>query len=394
MRSLNIKLYNSGWVKETIGDFNSGGGYVGGLDLVFDEDNRPFVGVVVKETPDGNANVLVMSADFSMDPLVCGDYGTEYLDLDFDENCYIDFGDLNVLAQDWLKCTTPGGVGCSASPTADVPPPFEIYPGSATVDGDLSDWDGALWIAMDQTFYGFPADLTNAKWAARWDDATNRIYMAIKGTDTFHFFNDTYVQWDAQDFVEVYVDADNSDYTPLQPTNYVYAQQWTIGPDAGGTYDVWGGGEWVYIVGSLPAAGYTAAVDVTGDVISYELALPPFELFYYTGTPANVEVDLEAGLTVGLDVIMGTRYSASGQPYDFGMLCENTISNGGKYNDASTFRDYELKAAGAGACGGWGYLEGDLDTDCIVNLADFAMFAEDWMKCTDPAVGDCDKYWK
>ena len=378
------KLYNTGWVKETIGNFESGGNCLQGLDLVFDEDNRPFVAIVVKEAPDADPNVLLLAEGISTDPQVCGEYGTLYHDYDFDKNCYVDFGDLKVIAADWLECTTPEGVGCAVAPGADVPPPYDIYPGTATIDGDLSDWADVQWIAMDMLSYGAPTDLSNAEWAARWDDASNRILLAVRGTDTFHFFSDYPIQWDGQDSIEVYVDANNSDATPLVPFQFKYAQQWTIGPDADDTNDLWGGGEWVNIsYGASTPTGYTAAVDVTGNVISYELALPPFALYYAAGTPANVEVDLAVGLTVGLDVIMGTRTSSSGQPYDFGMVCENTV--GGKYDNASLFPNFTLKAAGTGSCGDWGYLDGDLDPDCVVNLGDFAVFAEEWMACTDPA---------
>ncbi len=40
------------------------------------------------------------------------------------------------------------------------------------------------------------------------------------------------------------------------------------------------------------------------------------------------------------------------------------------------------------ACGDWGYLAMDFDQNCYVDLADFAAFAGDWMKCTDPADPD------
>ncbi|MCP4711544.1 MAG: hypothetical protein GY869_23240 [Planctomycetes bacterium] len=41
------------------------------------------------------------------------------------------------------------------------------------------------------------------------------------------------------------------------------------------------------------------------------------------------------------------------------------------------------------ACGDWGYLPADLNEDCIVNLLDFAKFAESWLFCTDPTKPGC-----
>ena len=40
-------------------------------------------------------------------------------------------------------------------------------------------------------------------------------------------------------------------------------------------------------------------------------------------------------------------------------------------------------------CGDWGYLPADLNEDCMVNLLDFAKFAESWLYCTDPTKPGC-----
>ena len=40
-------------------------------------------------------------------------------------------------------------------------------------------------------------------------------------------------------------------------------------------------------------------------------------------------------------------------------------------------------------CGAWGYISMDFNRDCIVNLGDFALFAESWLECTNPKVADC-----
>ncbi|MBN1125358.1 MAG: hypothetical protein JXA82_10145 [Sedimentisphaerales bacterium] len=41
-------------------------------------------------------------------------------------------------------------------------------------------------------------------------------------------------------------------------------------------------------------------------------------------------------------------------------------------------------------CGAWGFQELDLDEDCVVNLSDFALFAESWLTCTQPYAEGCD----
>ena len=41
------------------------------------------------------------------------------------------------------------------------------------------------------------------------------------------------------------------------------------------------------------------------------------------------------------------------------------------------------------ACGDWGYLAGDVNHDCKVNLVDLAMTASDWLRCTVPDQAGC-----
>jgi hypothetical protein len=41
-------------------------------------------------------------------------------------------------------------------------------------------------------------------------------------------------------------------------------------------------------------------------------------------------------------------------------------------------------------CGDWGYKRADLNYDCKVDFEDFAIFAEDWLKCTTPGGQDCE----
>ncbi len=40
-------------------------------------------------------------------------------------------------------------------------------------------------------------------------------------------------------------------------------------------------------------------------------------------------------------------------------------------------------------CGDWGYVEMDFNRDCYVDATDLALFATQWMACTDPSCGRC-----
>jgi len=41
-------------------------------------------------------------------------------------------------------------------------------------------------------------------------------------------------------------------------------------------------------------------------------------------------------------------------------------------------------------CGRWGYQPSDFDENCTVDLLDYAVFAEEWNRCTDPAEAGCE----
>ncbi len=40
-------------------------------------------------------------------------------------------------------------------------------------------------------------------------------------------------------------------------------------------------------------------------------------------------------------------------------------------------------------CGNWGYYDGDLNHDCFVDMQDFLLLAEQWLRCTDPSHSPC-----
>ncbi|HBG28557.1 MAG: hypothetical protein A2Y10_19940 [Planctomycetes bacterium GWF2_41_51] len=41
------------------------------------------------------------------------------------------------------------------------------------------------------------------------------------------------------------------------------------------------------------------------------------------------------------------------------------------------------------SCGDWGYLNTDFNTDCVVDFKDIALFAEQWLTCTNPTGEGC-----
>ena len=102
------------------------------------------------------------------------------------------------------------------------------------------------------------------------------------------------------------------------------------------------------------------------------------------GEPTIIS-DLQAGDDVGFDVVANTRWGSEG----FGMRSENLMT--GKFNDAGQFQLYTLYE---GDCGRWGFFDADVDRNCEVDLADFAVLAGGWLHCTDPDNAACDQSWR
>ncbi|MHB0947426.1 MAG: hypothetical protein ACYC3B_09670 [Sedimentisphaerales bacterium] len=69
--------------------------------------------------PNGSDNWAFCGIDYVrikrvvIDPNNCGDAGTVYLEMDFNEDCIVDFEDLGDFASQWLQCTDPQDPYCA-----------------------------------------------------------------------------------------------------------------------------------------------------------------------------------------------------------------------------------------------------------------------------------------
>ena len=233
----------------------------------------------------------------------------------------------------WRSClVVAGGLGLlTGTATAQI---YDMARGNVTVDGVISpgEWDHAYWMDMDQVYYGNPVDLGDASWAALWNETENAIYVAVVGTDTSHVMH-AHTAWDGQDCLEFYVNARNDDISDYLPRYYDYAQQYRIGWDEalGSLFVVMGAGDPV-----PPAAQPEMAFDLTGNRLTYEFKLRPFDVFDYSNVTASTEIPLSTGMVVGVDVLLNSRTVGGG----FGVLCENAMPQ--KDTDAGSFLDHRL----------------------------------------------------
>ena len=88
---------------------------------------------------------------------------------------------------------------------------YTIPHGTITVDGDLSEWDNAIWLDLDQDYYGENGeanDVLEAKFALQWNSTTNKVYAAVKVHDMCQVLSDFPFNWNTNDHLEVYMQGD------------------------------------------------------------------------------------------------------------------------------------------------------------------------------------------
>jgi len=235
-------------------------------------------------------------------------------------DCKVDFRDFAVMASEWLNCGS------------DRPDGWGFIPqGSVTVDGDISEWTASIWWPLDIAYWRSPTDVPSARFALKWNDTTQKVYVAVEVTDSNHVFSDSYISWDASDRLEIYCQGN-----PVRGTGwggiYNVAQQYYVAPNTtGGRWATWAYGETL-----ASDVGLEYATRVTGDKIVYEAAVPVFENYGgFNGTQTVVKT-LTAGTEIGFDVVVCTRHAIG-----FGMLSGNELR--GKSGDASKFARYKLR---------------------------------------------------
>jgi hypothetical protein len=298
----------------------------------------------------------------------------QVLDGDIDGDGDVDKDDLAVMGGQWLACSDPGGQNCQ--------PVRTIEAGTATVDADLGDWTNAHWIPLNQIYFQNPAedgvpDVSEAKFALRWDAASDKIYCAVVVEDANNIYTDGWGgNWNVSDRIEIYSQgsaAGGSLYAP----EHDFAQQYVIGANdtLPGAWAVFGFNE-----GPVGPSNAEIAVAKSPGQVIYEVAIVQYDSYAENGgDPNTVITDLVDGSTVGFDVLVGSKFSPDSA--DFGLLSENLDLD--KNIHASNFAQYKLVQS-ATQCGDWGYFSADITEDCIVNYFDFSKFGLDWMMDINP----------
>jgi hypothetical protein len=254
--------------------------------------------------------------------------------------------------------------------------------GTATVDGSIADWSGAAWrTGTLQMGYYTGANINssnedvviaNTRWATRWSpnpspDQPGHVYAVMQVDDTNHQFLDSFTEWNATDRVEWYVHGvgpvENPYYSNLQG-----AQQYVMSPMASDPSTPWI--EMGYFKGSPESMGLDIqrAVNVTGDTITYEISIPVYDVFGGLSGATTVVTDMQPGITIGFDTIVGSRitpYPGSTDPANYYMLDETGIPSSTKHKadgSSSNMQNFTLAAPG------------DANLDGKVDGADFLVW--------------------
>ena len=230
---------------------------------------------------------------------------------------------------------------------------YLIYEGTATVDGNLSDWSGATWINLGTQLDGVGLDVLNAEFAVRWDSVTNLIYLAVTCVDVSHAFIDPAEDvgiWNTADTVEVYVDAAklnkaNYSYASDGSQSYwKYAQQYCGGLKTDGSVwcaiagqDGYDDGTTTFDMNAISMGVIDFAASVDGDTINYEMAIKPYKFFQLADPSTSSEVLLSSGDVIGFDVDV-TSFDLNSIAYV--VMAENGRTN--KYLNAMGFATYTL----------------------------------------------------
>ena len=294
-------------------------------------------------------------------------------------DCYVNQLDLFRFASDWLKCTY-------------------IYPGSATVDGNLSEWTGATWFPMtipyDQASLIILPGLANAAFALRYD--STYVYVAVKYQDPTAGFQNSYLGWNGQDGIELYMNAGNWDqeYGPFgfpAETNYAHGQQFIIGKKiaTSTTWQSWGDAQGV--TQDILSSAVTTGAD---NWIYFEARIKPYAL-YDRPTNGGTLAAMTPGTKIGFDLCAVDR-GTSGY---LGMVSENPRhgkhmnERDSVYTGARALTVFTL-AASTDTCVCGTYLPNDKTgpagtPDARIDLYDFAMLSAQWLDCTDTTNAIC-----
>ncbi|MHB9071804.1 MAG: FG-GAP-like repeat-containing protein [Sedimentisphaerales bacterium] len=305
--------------------------------------------------------------------VVCGEYG--YLEGDINKDCVVDFKDLERFSQGWLAETDLGyqiqykdfnvpqlvtgpvidGV-IGGSEWADAKITSIIFPDNSTAP--------QIGSSTGSDAQKLPADISGYFYY-KWD--STYLYLGFKIVDDV-FIAPAALDWGYPDDHVLF--AFNPD---IGNTTWDNTLTFAIWRDSGGltqtkVYQDKGG---VLTLNNSSFAVYKA-VDSSNH--SGEMKLK------WTSIVGNGGYVPSAADKFGIGILIGDNDASDGVN-DVLLLDVSSMEIPSSYHIASLTNGL--------VCGDNGYVYGDLNYNCKVNMVDFALFADNWLKCTDPGVVGC-----
>ncbi len=326
----------------------------------------------------------------------CGDFGT-IMPYDLNQDCQVNMIDFALIGDNWLDCTDPLGADCGWAIEQGDPnfaglftsldaAETNVYQTSGvTVDGDLSDWEGSRWYKARFTG-GYNSenatDITDADISLKWNPAApDKVYLAVRVTDTNQSFAAVPADWNSGDNIEVRftVNSTSTD-TAWNDSLFDTAQRYCVFPlSAGGTLANLGSLATARDAGEYTDAQY--AVSVAGNMIQYEMAIPAY-LTYNVGTKSGTKATLGNGDVIAFNIQFN---SVNGE------------LSGALFNNQSfspeDWAKFTITANSSLVLGDFGFLKTDLDKNGYVGLSDIDVIIDRWLSCTDPEIPGCDQPW-
>ena len=243
----------------------------------------------------------------------------------------------------------------------NIATPYYAPHAPVVVDGDLGEWEDDYWIELDTVLSGTVDDVTSARYAVRWDETANLIYVAVEVVDTDHRFG-TPGTWAGYDVVEISLDAGL--HGLAFGSRMGYGQHIILDGD----------GQWIssgskLVVGTDLVDQWAAGP--IGETLTYEVAIVPY--VFYAGWGAvdterrmasddSVETVLGNWTWVGLDVVVGSRARRS-----HGQLANNAVAD--KADDGGNLQSWLLVwATWDGARPGYASGDGVVDDNDLLIL--------------------------
>lgn len=193
--------------------------------------------------------------------------------------------------------------------------------GRIRIDGNLNDWKRIEWAPLNATLDGTPANISSAQWAMQWDD-DGMLYIAVRYDDADIVLQDSCVNSNAQDCVEIFVRGDTGseplDYSKTQSS----AQHYIFGLSKNKTT------AWKKLANTSPFPPHNpaqAAVILDGKTFIYEIRVPLYDKFDIAtrrhSEISEAAVDFEIGADIAIVDVGAKGYA--------GRKSENTIPDKG-----------------------------------------------------------------